>query len=156
MSPTDPEPDRTWTITELGEEYAVTLRTLRHYEEVGLLFPERRGTARVFHQRDRIRLELILRGKRLGFTLPQIATIVNMYDEQPGEQGQLEYLLEQIEVRRAELAQRRRDIEDTLAELDRVEHRCREDLTRLAARPAARHPASPGPRRREALDSGCS
>ena len=123
---------RTWTITELAEEYAVTLRTLRHYEEVGLLSPERRGTARVFHHRDRIRLELILRGKRLGFTLPEIATIVNMYDEQPGESGQLEYLLDQIEVRRAELAQRRRDIEDTLAELDEVERRCREDLTRLA------------------------
>jgi DNA-binding transcriptional MerR regulator len=123
--------DRTWTITELADEYAVTLRTLRHYEEVGLLFPERRGTTRVFHHRDRIRLELILRGKRLGFTLPQIATIVNMYDEQPGEAGQLEYLLDQIEGRRAELAQRRRDIEDTLAELDEVERRCREDLAAL-------------------------
>ncbi len=125
------ETARTWTITELAGEYAVTLRTLRHYEEVGLLSPERRGTARVFHQRDRIRLELILRGKRLGFTLPEIATIVNMYDEQPGEAGQLEYLLDQIEVRRAELAQRRRDIEDTLTELDEVERRCREDLSRL-------------------------
>jgi len=83
------EPGRTWTITELAREYAVTLRTLRHYEDVGLLSPERRGTTRVFHQRDRIRLELILRGKRLGFTLPEIATIVDMYDDQPGEAGQL-------------------------------------------------------------------
>src|SRR3954462_5996616 len=123
---------RTWTITELAEEYGVTLRTLRHYEDVGLLSPERRGTSRVFHHRDRIRLELILRGKRLGFTLPEIATIVNMYDEQPGESGQLQYLLDQIEVRRAELDQLRRDIDETMTELDRVEARCREDLAALS------------------------
>jgi DNA-binding transcriptional MerR regulator len=121
----------TWTITELAREFSVTLRTLRHYEEIGLLSPERRGTTRVFHHRDRIRLELILRGKRLGFTLPEIATIVNMYDEQPGEAGQLQYLLDQIDVRREELAQRRRDIEDTLAELAEVERRCRDDLAQL-------------------------
>jgi DNA-binding transcriptional MerR regulator len=123
---------RTWTITELAEEYGVTLRTLRHYEDVGLLSPERRGTSRVFRHRDRIRLELILRGKRLGFTLPEIATIVNMYDEQPGEAGQLQYLIDQIGVRRSDLEQRRRDIEDTLEELAEVEARCREDLARLA------------------------
>lgn len=127
-----PAPDGTWTITQLATEFGVTLRTLRHYEDVGLLAPERRGTARVFHQRDRVRLELILRGRRLGFTLPQIRTIVDMYDDQPGEAGQLHYLLDQIEVRRAELEQRRRDIEDTLGELADVERRCREDLARLA------------------------
>jgi DNA-binding transcriptional MerR regulator len=123
--------DQTWTITELADEHDVTLRTLRHYEDVGLLSPERRGTTRVFHQRDRIRLRLILRGKRLGFTLPEIATIVDMYDDKPGEAGQLRYLLEQIEVRREELAQRRRDIDDTLAELAEVEARCRDDLAAL-------------------------
>lgn len=121
----------TWTIADLAEEFDVTLRTIRHYEDVGLLSPERRGTQRVFHPRDRIRLALVLRGKRLGFSLDEIARIVNMYDEQPGEAGQLEYLLEQIEVRRAELEQRRLDIELTLAELDSVEQRCREDLARL-------------------------
>jgi DNA-binding transcriptional MerR regulator len=123
--------DETWTITELADEHDVTLRTLRHYEDVGLLRPERRGTTRVFHQRDRIRLALILRGRRLGFSLDEIATIVNMYDDQPGEAGQLHYLIEQIDVRRSELAQRRRDIEETLEELERVEQRCREDLARL-------------------------
>ncbi len=120
-----------WSITELAEEYGVTLRTIRHYEDVGLLSPERRGTTRVFHARDRVRLALILRGRRLGFSLDEIATIVNMYDEQPGEEGQLRYLLEQIEVRRADLLQRRRDLEETLAELDRVQSRCHEDLARL-------------------------
>jgi len=123
--------DETWTITELADEHDVTLRTLRHYEDVGLLRPERRGTTRIFHQRDRIRLALILRGRRLGFSLDEIATIVNMYDDQPGEAGQLHYLIEQIDVRRSELAQRRRDIEETLEELERVEQRCREDLARL-------------------------
>ena len=126
----DPKPAR-WSITELAEEFGVTLRTLRHYEDVGLITPERRGTTRVFHPRDRIRLQLILRGKRLGFSLPEIRTIVNMYDEQPGEAGQLQYLLDQIEVRRAELEQLRRDIDETTVELDRVEARCREDLAAL-------------------------
>ncbi len=123
--------DRTWTITELAAEFAVTLRTVRHYEDVGLLTPERRGTTRVFHARDRTRLRLILRGKRLGFSLPEIRTIVNMYDEQPGEAGQLHYLLEQIDVRRSELDQLRRDIDETMTELAVVEARCREDLATL-------------------------
>jgi DNA-binding transcriptional MerR regulator len=122
---------QTWSITELAEEFGVTLRTLRHYEDVGLLTPERRGSRRVFHPRDRIRLQLVLRGRRLGFSLPEIRTIVNMYDEQPGEAGQLHYLLEQIEVRRAELDRLRRDIDDTLRELDEVADRCRHDLAAL-------------------------
>jgi len=121
-----------WTIAQLATDYGLTLRTLRHYEELGLLKPERMGTSRVYHQRDRIRLELILRGKRLGFSLTEIATIVNMYDDAPGEVGQLHYLLEQIEVRRGELAQRQRDIRQTLKDLDLVERRCREDLARLS------------------------
>ncbi len=125
--------DTVWTISALAEEFGVTLRTLRHYEDVGLISPERRGSTRVFHARDRIRLQLILRGKRLGFSLPEIRTIVNMYDEQPGEAGQLQYLLDQIDVRRTELEQLRRDIEETTLELDRVEARCREDLAALAA-----------------------
>jgi DNA-binding transcriptional MerR regulator len=123
--------EQTWTIAELAREFGVTHRTIRHYEDVGLIDPERRGTTRVFHNRDRIRLALVLRGKRLGFSLDEIATIVNMYDEQPGEAGQLRYLLAQIDVRRAELEQRRRDIDETLAELDRVEARCRQDLDQL-------------------------
>ncbi len=127
----DPTQSDTWSITSLAEEFGVTLRTIRHYEDVGLINPERRGTTRVFHARDRIRLQLILRGKRLGFSLPEIRTIVNMYDEQPGEAGQLQYLLDQIEVRRRELEQMRRDIDDTMGELDVVAERCREDLAAL-------------------------
>lgn len=121
----------TWSITDLADEYGVTLRTIRFYEDRGLIAPERRGTQRIFHPRDRIRLGLILRGKRLGFSLDQIATIVNMYDAEPGEAGQLRYLIDQIEGRRIELEQRRKDIEETLADLDHVERRCYEDLRRL-------------------------
>ena len=114
------------------EEFGVTHRTIRFYEDRGLVTPERVGTRRVYHPRDRIRLALILRGKRLGFDLAEIARIVDMYDQEPGEEGQLRYLLEQIERRRAELEQRRRDIEVTLAELDEVERRCRDALSARA------------------------
>jgi DNA-binding transcriptional MerR regulator len=125
---------QTWSIAELAAEYDVTLRTIRFYEDRGLLTPERRGTVRVYHPRDRVRLGLILRGKRLGFSLDEIATIVDMYDAEPGEEGQLVYLLEQIGSRRAELEQRRRDIDETLAELAEVERRCETDLSALRSR----------------------
>ena len=120
-------PDRTTsTITELAEEQGVTLRTLRHYEEVGLLHPERRGTTRVYRRRDRTRLGLILRGKRLGFPLDEIRTIIDLYDAPRGRRSQLEYVLGQIDERRADLEQRRRDLDDALTELARFEERWRE------------------------------
>jgi DNA-binding transcriptional MerR regulator len=124
-------PAETWSIAELATEYDVTLRTIRFYEDRGLLTPERRGTARVYHPRDKVRLGLILRGKRLGFSLDEIAKIVDMYDAEPGEEGQLVYLLDQITHRRTELEQRRRDIEETLQDLAEVETRCRADLAAL-------------------------
>lgn len=123
--------ERDWSITELAEEYGVTLRTIRFYEDRGLVTPGRNGQRRVFSARDRVRLGLVLRGKRLGFSLDEIARIVDMYDAEPGEVGQLRYLLDQIQVRRAELEQRRADIDQTLAELADVEARCRAHLTKL-------------------------
>ena len=120
-----------WSITELAAEFGVTLRTIRFYEDHGLVTPERRGTRRIYHARDRVRLALVLRGRRLGFSLAEITTIVDMYDAAPGEVGQLRYLLEQIAARRVELEQRRSDIEQTLAELEEVERRCIEDLAAL-------------------------
>ncbi|TCN44126.1 DNA-binding transcriptional MerR regulator [Kribbella orskensis] len=129
-----PLDSQTWSIAELAAEYDVTLRTIRFYEDRGLLTPERRGTVRVYHPRDRVRLGLILRGKRLGFSLDEIATIVDMYDAEPGEEGQLVYLLDQITTRRAELEQRRQDIDETLEELAEVERRCEADLNTLRTR----------------------
>jgi DNA-binding transcriptional MerR regulator len=125
--------DRTWTISELAEEFGVTLRTIRFYEDCGLLSPGRAGRQRVFGARERVRLGLILRGRRIGWSVEEIRRIVDMYDAEPGEVGQLHYLLEQIGVRRAELEERRRDLEQTLAELDDLETRARADLSRLEA-----------------------
>ncbi|TDD72926.1 MerR family DNA-binding transcriptional regulator [Jiangella aurantiaca] len=124
--------ERTWSIAELADEYGVTLRTIRFYEEQGLLTPARDGTRRIFHDGDKVRLGLVLRGKRLGFPLDEIKKIIGMYDAEPGEVGQLRYLLDQIEHRRSELEQRRRDIDATLSDLAELERRCRADLERLA------------------------
>lgn len=127
----------TWTIAQIAEEFGVSHRTVRYYEDKGLITPERRGTARIFHPRDHVRLALILRGKRLGFPLDEIRRIVDMYDEQPGEVGQLSYLLSQIGDRRAELEQRRRDVDAALAELDELERRCQDDLAALQSAESA-------------------
>jgi DNA-binding transcriptional MerR regulator len=120
--------ERTWTISELAAEFATTLRTIRFYEDEGLLTPERVGTTRVFRDRDRVRLQLILRGRRLGFTLTEIAHVLGLYDETPGERGQLEFLLADIGRRRAVLLDKRRDLDDALAELADLEARCQADL----------------------------
>ncbi|WP_192498572.1 MerR family transcriptional regulator [Ornithinimicrobium pratense] len=121
----------TWTIAQMADDFDVTHRALRHYEHLGLLSPERDGQRRIYHRRERTRLALILRGRRLGFPLEEVATILDMYDDQPGEVGQLTYLLSQIDDRRADLERRRRDIEDSLRELDELEKRCTEDLARI-------------------------
>lgn len=131
-TPTAVREGETWSIREVADEFDITHRTVRHYEDLGLISPERRGTTRVYHRRDRIRLQLILRGKRLGFPLEEIRTIVDMYDQQPGEAGQLRYLLGQIDDRRADLERRRQDIEDSLGELQELERRCQQDLRELS------------------------
>lgn len=123
--------DRTWTIREIADEFGITTRTVRHYEEIGLLSPERVGTTRIFHRRERTRLSLIMRGRRLGFPLDEIATIVNLYDVPRGKRSQLEYVLGQIDERREDLEQRRRDIEDALTELSTFEQRCQDELDAL-------------------------
>ncbi len=138
--------DRTWTISELAAEFGTTLRSIRFYEDEGLLTPERVGTTRVFRDRDRVRLQLILRGRRLGFTLAEIAHILGLYDETPGERGQLEFLLADIGRRRAVLLEKRRDLDDALADLADLEARCRADLETLlestsnGGRPASEPP----------------
>ena len=119
---------RTWTIAQVADEFGVTHRAVRHYEELGLISPERRGTVRVYRRRDRTRLNLILRGKRLGFVLEEIRTIINLYDEPRGQASQLRYVLNQINDRRADLERRRRDIVEALKELDDFEQRCQDDL----------------------------
>jgi len=120
-----------WTIAQIADEFGVTHRTVRHYEDLGLLSPERRGLNHVYHRRDRTRLNLILRGKRLGFPLEEIRTIIDLYDAPRGRASQLEYVLSQVDERRVDLERRRRDLDDALKELDAFEDSCRSDLTRL-------------------------
>ncbi len=121
----------TWTIAQVADEFGVTHRTVRHYEDLGLITPERRGTQRLYHRRDRTRLGLIVRGKRLGFPLEEIRTIIDLFDVPRGRRTQLEYVLGQIDERRADLEQRLRDLQDALTELGDFERSCRADLEKL-------------------------
>ena len=120
-----------YTISDLAKEFDVTTRTIRFYEDQNLISPLREGTRRLFRARDRTRLKLVLRGKRLGFTLAEISEIVVMYDAAPGEVGQLRLLISKIESRRAQLQQQMQDIEATLSDLSEVENRCRDRLSDL-------------------------
>ena len=118
-------------IADLAQEFAVTTRTIRYYEDQGLLSPRRRGQTRLYSPRDRTRLKLILRGKRLGFSLSEVAEIIQLYDTEPGEGGQLDFFIDKIRERRASLEQQREDIDVTIEELDAVEQRCRDRLAQL-------------------------
>lgn len=118
-----------YTITELTREFGVSTRTLRFYEDEGLISPVRRGRTRLFRPGDRHLIKQIMRGKRLGFSIAEIREIVQMYKEPPGEAGQMRTIIARVEEKRAELRQKRKDIEETLAELDQVEENC---LNRLA------------------------
>lgn len=126
-----PEGGETYSIAELAREFDITTRAIRFYEDEGLLAPKRRGQTRIYAPRDRTRLKLILRGKRLGFSLQDIAEMVGMYDATPGEVGQLELFLKRIAERRAVLEQQREDIKVTLAELDASEAAARRRLKEL-------------------------
>ena len=129
-APSRPDP-ATFSIADLAREFDVTTRTIRFYEAEGLIAPSRRGQHRIFSPRDRVRLRLILRGKRLGFSLGEIRDIIDLYDRAPGEAGQLRFFHGKIRERRAELELQRTDIAETLAELAEVEARCLEQLGRL-------------------------
>ena len=121
--------DKFYTITELTREFGVSTRTLRFYEDEGLINPERRGRTRLFRPADRRLIQEILRGRRIGFTIAEIREIIQVYKDPPGESGQLRLLMKRVEEKREELHQKRRDIEETLDELNNVEEAC---LTRLA------------------------
>ena len=122
---------RTWSISDLAQEFDVTTRAIRFYEDQGLLLPMRRGQTRIYSARDRTRLKLILRGKRLGFSLSEVGEIIGLYDDAPGEVGQLHFFIDKIRQRRALLEQQREDIAVTLEELEVVEARCRSRLEEL-------------------------
>jgi DNA-binding transcriptional MerR regulator len=124
-----------FSITDLAREFDLTTRAIRFYEDEGLIAPERRGTTRVYAARDRTRLKLILRGKRLGFSLQEIREMIDMYDAPPGEAGQLDLFLTRIAQRRESLQRQREDIEVTLGELAALEAGARRRLKELKRRP---------------------
>ncbi|MCB2099272.1 MAG: MerR family DNA-binding transcriptional regulator [Rhodobacterales bacterium] len=111
----------TFGIAQLAREFGVTTRTIRFYEDKGLLAPERAGQRRIYTQRDRVRLRLIMRGKRLGFSLEEIAEMVNLYDQDPTEVAQLRLFLDKIGQRRSALRRQQADIKAILDELDRLD-----------------------------------
>ncbi|MCG8426981.1 MAG: MerR family DNA-binding transcriptional regulator [Chromatiales bacterium] len=120
-----------YSISELANEFDVTSRAIRFYEDQGLLNPSRKGRKRIYQERDRVRLKLILRGKRLGFSLADIKEIFDLYDSAPGEEGQLNYLIDIIQTRRAQLEQQRQDIDVVLDEMRWVEKRAKKALRDL-------------------------
>jgi DNA-binding transcriptional MerR regulator len=111
----------TYGIAELAREFNVTTRTIRFYEDKELLRPGREGQRRVYSPRDRVRLRLIMRGKRLGFSLDDIRKMINLYDDDPSEISQLKLFLAKIRERQAVLSQQQSDIAVILQELDRLE-----------------------------------
>ena len=122
---------QTYSISDLAKEFNVTTRTIRHYEERGLLTPKREGTIRIFSNRDRVRLKLALRGVRLGFSLNDIRELFELYDLAKDEKKQLQEFLAKLERRRVLLEQQREDIEIMLKEVDFFASQCRRSLAEL-------------------------
>ena len=113
-----------YSIGDLSREFGVTTRTIRFYEDQGLLSPTRNGQNRIYEVGDRVRLKLVLRGKRLGFSLKEIKKLIELYDAPEGEGAQLRSFVEKIRARRSELLAQKDDIEHVLDELDALEQRC--------------------------------
>jgi DNA-binding transcriptional MerR regulator len=120
-----------YTITELTREFEVSTRTIRFYEDEGLIKPVRRGRTRLFRPSDRVLLKQILRGKRLGFSIAEIREIIQVYNAPSGEEGQIKMMISGINDKRVNLEQKRRDIDETLREMDAVEESCFERLAEL-------------------------
>ena len=130
-----PDMAETFGIADLAREFGVTTRTIRFYEDQGLVTPARRGQRRVYGPRDRVRLRLIMRGKRLGFSLEDIRAMIDLYDVDPTETQQLRLFVDKIRERKAVLQAQQADIADALRELDGFEAR---SLALLADRAKAR------------------
>lgn len=115
---------KTYTISELAQEFGVTTRTLRHYEDQGLVTPTRDGINRIYSHRDRVRLKLALRGKRLGFSLSELRELFQLYDLANDERRQLEEFAVKLERRRSQLEQQREDVEVMLNEINFFSTQC--------------------------------
>lgn len=123
--------ERTYSIGELSKEFDITPRSIRFYEEQGLLCPTRNGQNRIYSNKDRVRLKLILRGKRLGFSLAETKTLFDLYDSNQNSIAQLEEMLRMTSTKRHVMLQQMDDIKMLMSELNEVESRCREELAEL-------------------------
>jgi DNA-binding transcriptional MerR regulator len=124
---------RTYSITELAAEFDVTPRAIRFYEDMGLLEPTRAGRNRIYSHRDRTRLKLTLRGKRLGLALSEVKQLVDMYESPADTAQQLDAFLAMLRIHREQLERQLDDLQLTLAEIGQHEQRARSLLA--AARP---------------------
>lgn len=127
--------DQTFSISDLAREFDVTPRTIRHYEAEGLIAPARDGQRRIYSGRDRVRLALVLRGKRLGFSLAEAKEIIDLYSAPQGEAFQLRTLLEKLDEKREILEDKRRDLDAAISNMDKYAARCRDHLAELEERP---------------------
>ncbi|WP_411958793.1 MerR family transcriptional regulator [Pseudomonas sp. s4] len=119
---------QTYSISDLSRELDITTRAIRFYEEQGLLSPERRGLERIYSARDKVSLKLILRGKRIGFSLAECRELIELYDPSSGNLKQLNSMLAKIAERRAQLEQQMLDIHQMQLELDTAQERCEQAL----------------------------
>ena len=131
--------EQTFTITELAREFNITSRTIRFYEDQGLLSPRRAGRVRVYGKRDRTRLKLTLRGKRLGLSLAEIKELLDLYDTARDESAQIYKFLVALSKRRAALEQQREDIEAVLSEIHALEKQCRALLEKAGPEAMVQH-----------------
>lgn len=129
--------DTFFTVTELARDLSVTARTIRFYEDKGLLTPRRAGTMRVYTKRDRARMVLILRGKRLGFSLREIKEYLDLYDMDPSQSEQMRMLLKKVQLRLEMLEDQRLALEETIDELKEIEGQTLAALEREAAQKKA-------------------
>ena len=119
-----------FSVSQLGRQLGITARTIRFYEDKHLIAPQRAGTTRVYTHRDRARLVLILRGKRLGFSLREIKEFLDLYDVDPTQHAQSRQLLAAVQKRLAKLNDQRNAIDESLAELRLIERQCESVLSR--------------------------
>lgn len=131
------KPSQTYTIGELAREFDITTRSIRFYEDQGLIAPERQGQTRLYGNKDRVRLKLILRGKRLGFSLAETKRLFDLYDMENSSSRQLHTVLELIDDKKMSLKQQLEDIKVLLVELSNLEQRCRDELAEINAQAAA-------------------
>ncbi len=122
--------DKLWTISELGDEFGITTRTIRFYEDKALLKPQRAGPNRIYNYRDRARLQLILRGKRLGFSLSEIKEYIGLYDAEldPMHNEQLAYLADVVAKRMTTLEEQLCDLQEMISELSLIQAECQANM----------------------------